>query len=219
MSFWPFPKILLDELRCGAANGRAVEIGSGDGGLTRRMRQVGIDPTTIDLRAPADIRADARALPLRPRVCGVVVVGNLMRHLPAASRAAVFEELEATLAPSGRIAVFEDHPEARDRAEENYRTVLDLLRRADPARGGVLDLDELAGALPEGLERRVDLVLDNEESVIDPARPLAWLRARGFSAEPGFGKLCASVERVGMRYGRYRAWVLGPVGAGIGGLG
>ena len=58
MSFWPFPKILLDELRSGLECGVGIEVGAGEGRLSHRLADCGIHLHTLDLRAPAELRAD-----------------------------------------------------------------------------------------------------------------------------------------------------------------
>ena len=102
----------------------------------------------------------------------------------------------------------EDHPDARTEAEHNYRRTLDLLARASVGRGGALGPESLAAALPEDeLQLEVYESFDNETTVVDPARPLRWLRELGGLDPVGLDeldRLDEDVRRQGMAYGR--AW-------------
>jgi SAM-dependent methyltransferase len=209
MSFWPIPKIILDELQAGLLRGVGIEIGAGEGRLTRRFADCGIRLHAVDLRSTAEIRADACALPFVGGSLGLVVAGNLLRHLEEPARAGFLDQAGAVLASGGRLLLIEDEPEARDPAESNYRHALELLKYADPARGGVLDLDGVLATRPDSLARLVvDVSVDNEESIDDASAPLRWLSSRGFADQPGFRELSDAVARDGMSYGRYRACVL-----------
>jgi hypothetical protein len=209
MSFWPFPKIILDELRAGLRRGIGIEVGSGDGRLSRRLGDCGIFLHALDLQAPAEVRADARALPIATAGVGLIVVGNLLRHLSEGERVGFLFEADAALAAGGRLLLLEDDPEARNAAERNYRRALGYLRDADDTRGAALDLDQLLAARPDSLSTLVvDLRVENEELIEDDVAPLRWLAARGFARRDGFREFEESVERDGMSYGRYRACVL-----------
>jgi SAM-dependent methyltransferase len=209
MSFWPFPKIILAELEAGLARGVGVEIGAGEGRLTRRLAGCGIPLHAVDLRPTAELCADACALPFAVGSLGLVVAGNLLRHLKQPARAAFLVQAGAALTVDGRLLLIEDEPEARDSAESNYRHALKLLSDADSTRGAVLDLDEVLAMRPDMLATlAVDVSVDNEEVIADASAPLRWLSSRGFSAHAGFQEFADAVARDGMRYGRYRACVL-----------
>lgn len=206
MSFWPFPKTILDELSAGLARGPGVELGAGDGRLARRLGDAGLRLLTVDRQGPVDVRADARRLPLRAASCGAFVLANVLRHLRASARRAVLAECARALADGGRLLILEDEPVGRDAAEVNYRRALELLAAADPTRGAALDLDEIAPILPGAFAVEVDERLENAESVDDPRAPLRWLAAHGPMA--AVEALSVDVERQGMAYGQYRALVL-----------
>lgn len=209
MSFWPFPKILLDELRAGLARGPGFEIGSGDGRLRENLSRSGIDLLTLDLRGAVDVRADARALPLARARAGAVVAGNLLRHLGAAGRQAFLDEAVRVLAPRGCLLILEDDPVGRCAADENYRRTLELLAAADPSRGSALDLGPFLDAIDgTRLGLVADLRVENEERVTDPTAPLRWLASRPGHDARALASLAADVERDGVRYGTFRACAL-----------
>lgn len=209
MSFWPFPKILLDELRSGLECGVGIEVGAGEGRLSHRLADCGIHLHTLDLRAPAEFRADARALPITTGGAGLIVAGNLLRHLSEEDRVGFLIQADNALADRGRLLLLEDDPEARNAAELNYRCALEYLRDADANRGAALDLDRVLVSRPDGLLTVVvDVRVDNEEVIEDELAPLHWLAARGFARQDGFRELEEAVARDGMSYGLYRACVL-----------
>lgn len=209
MSFWPFPKTLLDELSRGLECGPGIELGSGDGRLRRRLKSAGIELIASDLNAPSDVRADAVDLPFRPASLGLVVAGNLVRHIPRASRARFFEEVARVLAPGGRILVLEDHPDARTPAESNYRDALRLLARVDTSRGVAVDLEKVLEESEPGL---VELVwsasLENEEKPDQPLAPADWIEAHAGNLQGAVSAHRQEVLAHGMEYGRFQAFVL-----------
>ena len=209
MSFWPFPKIILDELQAGLACGVGIEIGAGEGRLTRRLAACGIPLHTMDRRPTAELCADACALPFAAGSVGLFVAGNLLRHLAEPQRARFLVEAAAALTVGGRLLLLEDDPQAREPAESNYRRALSLLSDADPTRGAALELDGVLAARPDSLSAPVvDQSVDNEEPIEDPSAPLRWLSSRGFATRAGFRELAEAVARDGMSYGRFRACVL-----------
>ena len=128
---------------------------------------------------------------------------------PEVQRVGFLLQSELALADKGRLLLLEDDPEARNRAERNYRLALEYLSNADPTRGAALDLDPVLAEKPDGLSSViVDLKTENEETIEDPAAPLRWLAARGFAEQSGFREFERAVACDGMSYGRYRACVL-----------
>ena len=113
MSFWPFPKIILDELRAGLVHGVGIEIGAGDGRLTRRLAESGIPLHAVDLRPMSGLCADACALPFGRGSLGLVVAGNLLRHLRESARENFLVEAGGVLAIDGRLLLIEDDPRSR----------------------------------------------------------------------------------------------------------
>jgi SAM-dependent methyltransferase len=207
MSFWPFPKTLLDELRSGLAHGTGIDLGSGDGELAARLLTEDIGLFTCDLRGPASIRLDARRLPFGTSRLGAVLAANLLRHLEPHERVGVASECARSLAPGGRLVLLEDLPEGRNEAESNYRRALELLAGADPDRGAAISLDLTVSSLPAGLEPELDLQCENRERPRDVDLPLRWLAARGHAGSPDLQALEAAVRDHGMSYGLYRVCV------------
>lgn len=208
MSFWPFPKTALSELRAGRVLGPGVDVGAGDGRLAARLGSAGLPLITIDNRSPAALMGDALALPFRTSSLGLCLAANLVRHLSHAGRETFFAEADRTLVAGGRFALVEDLPEADDAPALNYRRALAFLAEADPSRGTVLDLDPVLRELaPRFGEPLLDLVAQNEEPVVDAGAPLDWLLARGRGGDPGLSVLRADVAREGMRYGAFRVCV------------
>jgi SAM-dependent methyltransferase len=193
MSFWPFPKTLLDELRSGLAHGTGIDLGSGDGELAARLLTEDIGLFTCDLRGPASIRLDARRLPFGTSRLGAVLAANLLRHLEPHERVGVASECARSLAPGGRLV--------------NYRRALELLAGADPDRGAAISLDLTVSSLPAGLEPELDLQCENRERPRDVDLPLRWLAARGHAGSPDLQALEAAVRDHGMSYGLYRVCV------------
>lgn len=209
MSFWPFPTSLLAEFRHGAARGPVVELGAGTGDLARRLADAGLDVVTLDrdLRLDVDVIADGRQLPFADGRLGLVVMADVLRHATPLVRAELAIACTSAIAPGGRVVVLEDHPEARDRAEANYRDVLALLADEVPGRGPARRIDGLTAALRERLGAPV--AAGEEENVVpvdDPLEPVRWMRRvtgnrRDLRAR--LEDLAATIEDDGMRYGRY----------------
>lgn len=209
MSFWPFPKTLLAELHAGLAHGPGVELGSGEGRLHDRLASTGIDLLRTDLTAPGDIHLDASRLPFRSNRVGLLVAGNLLRHLDPSARRSALEEAARVIADDGRLLLLEDDPESRSRAEANYRDALRLLARVDVTRGPALDLEALVGERPAGF-RAVTWsgTLENNERPENPLAPVDWLDAHGGVPASELAAHRASVQEHGMEYGCFQAWVL-----------
>jgi SAM-dependent methyltransferase len=209
MSFWPFPTTLLAELRAAVRLGPAVEIGAGDGRLATRLHGAGVPVLRADRDGPCDLRLDARALPFGTATLGLVVMGNLLRHLTVPARHAALVEAARVLRSGGVALLLEDHPQGLGGAEVNYRRALDLLAAADPARGTALDL---ASLLDRNGESSLEVVsaetLPNEERPLRPEVPLDWLAARGGTIASAAEQLRRDVREQGMEYGRFQAVLL-----------
>ena len=209
MSFWPFPTTLRAELRHGAARGPVIELGAGEGDLARRLRSLDLDVVTLDRdpRLPADVLGDLRRLPFADRSAGVLVLGDVLRHLDPVSRDEAAWSCRHVLAREGRVVVLEDDPEARDRAEANYRETLAMLSDLVARRGPARRIDRLTGPwrglFGEPVARGAS---DNETPVRDPLEPIRWMRSASCADRvfrERLDRLAASVETDGMRYGRY----------------
>lgn len=209
MSFWPFPKTLLDELSTGLALGPGVELGSGDGRLRDRLGVVGVPLIAADLVGSCDVRLDATRLPLQSDAFGLVVAGNLMRHLDASGRQRLLRESARVLRNGGRLLLLEDDPQARNPAELNYRRTLELLARVDTTRGAALDLTSIVADRPADLELNIwSETLENEEQIQNVFAPLDWLVAQGRIAPAELEAQRAEVARHGMQYGRFQVCLL-----------
>jgi SAM-dependent methyltransferase len=209
MSFWPFPKTLLAELKAAAGLGPAVELGVGDGRLAARLRSAGIPILGADRVPPCDLRLDATALPFARASLGLVVAGNLLRHLPPPAREAVVLEAARALKPGGVALLLEDHPAGRNAAETNYRRTLELLAAVDPSRGAALDLAVVVEALPRGLfEVGWSGEVENGERPRQPELPLDWAAVRPGVPAGLVAGLRRDVLEQGMEYGLFQAVLL-----------
>lgn len=209
MSFWPFPKTLLDELRAGLALGPGVELGSGEGVLRDRLASVDIHLIATDIAGACDLRLDASRLPFTGQSLGLVVAGNLLRHLAAPARRQLVGEAARVLVHGGRLLLLEDDPVARTPAEQNYRSTLDLLARVDERRGGAFDLAEVVDARPGELrETTFAGTLENQERPRQVLAPMDWLAAHGGIPSDELAARRTEVIEHGMEYGRFQACVL-----------
>jgi SAM-dependent methyltransferase len=209
MSFWPFPKTLLAELSRGLLRGPGIELGSGAGLLRERLGVAGIPLLSADTSGRCDVRLDATSLPIRSDIIGLLVAGNLLRHLDAQERDELLHEAARVLRVDGRLLLIEDDLDARTPAEANYRTTLELLARADPSRGAALDLGSVVDVRPEALAHVVWRgVLENEERPADAFRPLDWLAAHGGIPRDELELQRARVTEHGMEYGRFQVCLL-----------
>lgn len=208
MSFWPFPTSLAAELREASSRGVVVELGAGAGDLARRLEQLGLVVLTLDVDAssPVDVVADLRNLPFAAASAGVLVLGDVLRHLDPLSRDDAAASCARVLAPGGCVVVLEDHPEGRDAAEANYREVLALLADVAPPRGPARPIDRLTRPWREHLGEPVLAgAFDNETPVRDPTAPVRWMRRmaggdRAFRSR--LDALADAIDRDGMDYGR-----------------
>ena len=210
MSFWPFPTNLLTEIRGGAASGPVVEGGVGDGRLSERLRECGVDVLGVD-RDPflrgVDVLADLRELPFRDGSVGAIVLGDVLRHLDRRDRGCVAEECVRVLDRGGRVIVLEDEADGRDAAERNYRDVLALLADLVPGRGPARRVEDLTRAWRSRMGPPiVSGGAENETPVDDPEAPLRWVRthtACDRTCRERVDDLHRRIERDGMRYGRF----------------
>lgn len=215
MSFWPLPKTLCDLLRSAAAHGPVLEPGAGGGELATRLDRLTPGVIRID-RSPRQlgcipaamprVAGDLLALPVRSRVAGGVVLGNLVRHLSPAQRVQAAAETARVLAPGGVCVVLEDDPTERNSAESNYRRALLLLAQADPLRGGALAASTLRPSFAELLGDPIAVGKgDNAEQVRDPLAPVRWLeiRPRLPFQRATLTELRRAIEQQGMEYGRF----------------
>lgn len=215
MSFWPFPKTLLEGLRQGAARGRAVDLGAGDARFARQLLRIEVEPLLVDRafvepRAGFEsVRADSLRLPFASASLGLLTSANHLRHVPADRMLGQMRETLRCTRGGGRQVIVEDDPSWRDAAEENYRRALRLLARVDPGRGAALGPESVVeSGRSAGWAVVSEGVFDNELGVIDPLVPLRWLRSRveGGDLLDEVGRLEQDVSRSGMSYGR--AWYL-----------
>jgi hypothetical protein len=213
MSFWPLARRIVEELAAGARLGPLVELGAGDGGLTRRLEELDLHPLLLDRRYPPAPRrrgalaGDVLRLPLADDRVGAIVLGNVLRQLSGSERRLLAGEARRCLRGGGRMVVLEDDPRVRTAAERNYRDCLALLGEADPTR-------RVATLAPDRARRSLAPVLGpprsegegaNEEPVLRPEIPLAWLAARSAGAawRSRLEDLRRRVEAEGMAYGLY----------------
>jgi len=146
MSFTPLPGPFLDEAGAVARRDHAVvELGSGDGALTRQLAELGLRVTALDRLRPLPPRVpgvvgDALAPPLAPGACDLVVAGNLVRHLaPRRPGLEFLADWAALLRPGGGLYLLEDAPRPPRGPEGHYGHLHDLLARLAPdARGPLL---------------------------------------------------------------------------------
>ncbi|HKK72622.1 MAG TPA: class I SAM-dependent methyltransferase [Candidatus Krumholzibacteria bacterium] len=210
MSFWPFPTNLRDELARAADLGPVVEAGAGDGRLSVHLRSLGWAVVSLDHDPRCDgldVLADLRELPFASASVGVVVFGDVLRHLPSSDRARAAESCVHCLAPGGRVVVLEDTPVGRDPAEVNYREVLSLLADIVPGRGAARRIDRVSRELRAHLGDPVCRGdAENSTRVDDPLAPVRWLRthhACDRDCRERLDAIADSIAEHGMRYGRY----------------
>ncbi len=149
MPFSPLPATFLEDLqRAGSAG--VLELGSGDGRLTALLREAGSRPWTLDRAAPLlgarpHVRGDALRPPLRTRF-GLVVAGNLLRHLWPQVAAGGPRAWPALVAPHGALWILEDEPALDVPAGANYAALQQLLARLVPGRRPLLPLASFRAA-------------------------------------------------------------------------
>jgi len=185
---------------------RVLDIGCGDGALTRFMAREGAVATGIDV---SDTRlSDARAkeavpgadyregrgeaLPFADGSVDGVVYHNALHHVPVEAQAAALVEAARVLKPGGRLLVFEPL------AEGPY---FELVRQIE-------DETEVRRAAYEALRRATGLKHEREEFYDAPVRHenFAAYEARSVGIHPGrkdkFARLRAQMTQDFERLGR-----------------
>lgn len=119
-------------------NEQLIELGAGEGGNLHHLRQRGVSPIGIErsrrkaafaqhVTGAQFIVGDAAALPLAEACCDVILIRDLLHHLP--DRLAALREARRVLRPTGRLYVI----------EPNARSPLALLQAlTEPAERGIL---------------------------------------------------------------------------------
>jgi hypothetical protein len=141
MSFTPLPPTFIDDLERQSGLG-VLELGSGDGVLTEVLRRHGVQPVTLD-RRPAAVGCQAAVCgdALRPPFAhgfGLVVAGNLLRHLWSGLEPAGPAAWRDLVAPGGALWILEDEPAAAPASARHYRDLHGLLARLHPDGRGPL---------------------------------------------------------------------------------
>jgi SAM-dependent methyltransferase len=119
-SYWRFHRKRFLELLPPEVDGRVLDVGCGEGRLTRELRAggwniVGIDasPAMIELARQADPDgdyrvADAAALPFEAGTCDLVIVFMSLQDIDEPERA--IAEAGRVLRPAGRLCMAVTHP-------------------------------------------------------------------------------------------------------------
>jgi SAM-dependent methyltransferase len=127
---------------------RVLEVGCGDGELSRRLASAGWDVTGIDPEAPRDgpfVRATLEEFHSDVPFDATVAIRSL-HHLDDLDRA--LANLASLLRPRGRLVLFEFAAEHVDAATASWLTERDLpLPVADEHRSEVWELGRLRGEL------------------------------------------------------------------------
>lgn len=205
-----------------------VEVGCGEGNLSRLLQAAGARPWRLDRRPPvsgsvADVVADANRLPLTAESVDFLVAGNLLRHLwPLAEGGVVPGDWQRCLAPRGCLYILEDEPADRPPAVRNYRDLQAFLAQLVPesrrtllARGTFARAIQACGAAGSGWI----LGLETNRWPADPQAALAMLRGesapgqrsrvadrashRHQQAVGEVARLIGAIERHGLAYGQY----------------
>lgn len=202
MSFTPLPTSLVLDLRR-AAGEAVVELGCGEGRLTRRLTPHHSDVIGIDRERPVTSPgavADAAAPPLRSASVAVLVMGNLYRYLDDGG--ARLRRWRDALQPGGVIWILEDEPAADGEPGALYRDLqayLDTL--VHDRRGALLPLDRFRAGLDStrgwtfGRER-------NTETMEESGPLLAGLDLHA-SKSPAAARIAAAIRADGLDYGHY----------------
>ncbi len=206
MPFCPLPTTFLDDLKRAGHRG-VLELGCGEGGFTRLLREQGATVVALDRRrAAAALVGDALAPPLRAGSFQMVVAANLLRHLwrrlDPEQGPAVWRDL---LAPGGCLYILEDEPARAPRAARNYRDLQGFLARLhDLQRGPLLPCRTFAAA-----RRRwrwpgswQDGMAPNAWPA-DPAAVVALLAGERVEVGGEAARLRRAIERDGLSYGSY----------------
>ncbi len=206
MPFCPLPTTFLDDLKR-AGNPGVLELGCGEGGFTRLLREHGASVVTLDRRrSTAALVGDALAPPLKSGAFTVVVAANLLRHLwrrvDRERGPTVWRDL---VAPGGCLYILEDEPAGAPRAVRNYRDLQAFLARLDGLqRGALLSCDRFAKA-----RRRWDwpgVWRDGMAANTWPADPqavISLLAGGKVAAGSQADRLWRAIARDGLSYGSY----------------
>jgi hypothetical protein len=209
MPFCPLPATFADDVRRLAGRG-VLELGSGDGTMTRLLSGLGADPVTLDRRPEAAgcrarIRGDVLAPPLRGRFA-VVVAANLLRHVWPAVRnegPVVWRDL---VADGGCLWILEDVPASAPPAARHYRDLQDLLARLDPGgRQPLLAREEFLGR-SRGWNWQGGWQDGETPNTwpVDADGVVAWLSTGNAAPGGDVDRLCRAIAADGLAYGR--AW-------------
>ena len=156
------------------SGGRVLDVGCGEGRLTRELRRrghdaVGIDvaPRLVELARARDAGGDYRAgvaerLPFEDATFELVVAFNVLMNVDEPARA--IEEAARVLRPGGRLCVSIVHPLASSGSWDGETFVVTEYLRARPAE-----------------DRIGDLVFANVHHPLETWS--LWLRAAGFLVE------------------------------------
>ncbi len=206
MPFCPLPTTFLDDLARAGERG-VLELGSGDGGFTRLLRERGADVVTLDRRrSGAMVVGDALAPPVRAGSFPMVVAANLLRHLwrrvDAEHGPLAWRDL---VAPGGCLYILEDEPVKAPRAARNYRDLQAFLSGLhELQRGPLLSCRTFAAARRRwrwpGAWR--DGMAPNAWSA-DPAAVIALLSGERVENGSVADRLRRAIERDGLHYGSF----------------
>jgi SAM-dependent methyltransferase len=202
MPFSPLPATFLEDLERAGPPG-VLELGSGDGQLTALLSAAGFRPWTLDHAAPQmgvcpDVRGDALRPPFRGRF-GVVVAGNLLRHLWPRVVAAGPRPWADLVGPGGALWILEDEPALDDPRGTNYACLQQLLCGLVPGRQPLLALASFraarsgwgwGGTWYEGCQPN--------RWVLDARRISAWLGAGKPASGGDVARLRAAIDRQGI---------------------
>jgi len=201
-------QLVREHLRLPGA--RVVDVGCGDGWLTRALaaegaRAVGLDPCATALaRALAEDRADAagyvrgagETLPFAGASIDAVVFFNSLHHVPVRAYAGALAEAARVLRPGGLLCIVE--PLASGSAYELFRPVDDERELYALARAAIRRAVD-GGDLEEALEQAFasDSVYADAQAFIDHA--LAVDASRAASIAEQRDALRERFERLGTR--------------------
>jgi len=207
VSFDPLPAPLLEALDR-SPPGRVVELGCGDGRLARIMAGHRAWPLGMDrVRQPGVdfpfVVGDVARPPLRAGAWDVVVLANLLRHLPeAAIRAELWYSWLDLLGADGDLFILEDEPAVGPGPAWNYMRLQALLAEL-PGRGPLLPLVEFRRRCRRGPVRIAAAGLQANRYPLD-ATAVGDMLADGTPPRgSAAAKLAADIARDGIALGSY----------------